>query len=226
MPVPGEDPELEALIERTLRDDMNVGVDGDGVRLLSERIQAYMSSENKRKNLVGEGFEDTLAGLLSRLPSVRSSYDILVRPPLHEIPGFYPPRGREKIRKVDLALVRRSDGWRVLVSCKWSVRSDREEQFRTDFEHYTRMESRNEGFDYVLITNEFDPARLDRACEMRRQNELMFTAVVHVNPEGPAEIYSAPVRGSRDRGGVANTLRHIQSGRLTSLRGWLESLDR
>ncbi len=225
MPMPGEDPELEALIEATIREHIGVEPTTQALRILSERIQTYMSSENKRKNLVGEGFEDTLAGLLRRIPSIAASHDVYVRPPLHDLPGFYPPRGDEKVRKVDLALVRREDQWRTLVSCKWSVRSDREEQFRTDFEHYTGMESRAQGFDYVLITNEFDPARLHRACEMRRQNARMFSHVVHVNPAGPREVYATPTQAARDRGGIASALEHIETGRLESLASWLTRLS-
>ena len=223
MPLPGEDPELELIIAEALA----FGAEPDPalVRLLSDRIQAYMSSENKRKNLVGEGFEDTLAALLVRTPDILNSHQVLARPALHSIPGFYPPRGREKVRRVDLALVRNTDGHRTLVSCKWSVRSDREEQFRTDHEHYSAKESAGQQFDYVLTTNEFDPARLDRACEMRRGNERMFSRVVHVNPAGVEAVYTAPTRTRRSlAGGMEKAISHIGTGRLTSLEDWLADL--
>lgn len=226
MPLPGEDLELEALIEETLNSGLGAAPPPDLVRHLSERIQAHMSSENKRKNLVGEGFEDTLAGLLRRLPGIGDAYDVLVRPALHDLPGFNRPRGGEKTRKVDLALVRRRDQWRVLVSCKWSVRSDREEQFATDFDTYARLEAEGSSFGYVLVTNEFDPARLAAACDMRRLNQNIFTDVVHVNPEGPRVVYELSAGGPARRasGGTARALDHISSGRVASLERWLSSL--
>jgi hypothetical protein len=54
---------------------------------------------------------------------------------------------------------------RTLVTAKWSVRADREEQFMSDFQAYERLESAGRDFGYVLITNEFDAARLRAACE-------------------------------------------------------------
>lgn len=226
MPLPGEDLELEALIKETLHDGMGAVPPPELIRVLSERIQAHISSENKRKNLVGEGFEDTLAHLLTRLPNVAGAHEIFVRPALHDLPGFNPPRGGEKTRKVDLALVRRQDQRRILVSCKWSVRSDREEQFATDFDTYARLEASGESFEYVLVTNEFDPARLAAACEMRRQNQAIFTNVVHVNPQGPRVVYEAPVLASRRQGnGTTKALTHIDSGRIASLERWISTLS-
>ena len=79
----------------------------------------------------------------------------------------------------------------------------------------------------MLVTNEFDPARLAAACEMRRQNALLFTSVVHVNPDGPRAAYAAPTRSSQrrgDRSGVARALAHADSGRLTGLAAWVAGL--
>lgn len=221
-PLPGEDPELERIITDTLRPWLTGQPTAEALRDLTERIQAHVGQENKRKNLVGEGFEDALAAVCSRVPGIGDRYDVLVRPVLHTLPGFNPPRGREKPRQVDLALVRRTDAWRVLVSAKWSVRSDREEQFTTDFEAYARLEAAGEDFGYVLVTNEFDPARLAAACDNRRQNAALFTDIVHVNPDGPRAAYAAPIpaRG----GGISRAVEHMESGRLASLESWLVGL--
>jgi hypothetical protein len=126
--------------------------------------------------------------------------------------------------QVDVALVRRADGHRTLVTCKWSVRSDRERQFVSDFADYSGQESASESWDYVLVTNEFDPARLARACDNRREGALIFSAVVHVSLEGPFAAYSAPVSVRGERGGVANARAHADSGRLSSLETWLARL--
>lgn len=225
MPLPGVDPDLERLITEALEHAYDVLPADDFVRNLTLEIQTYLSAENKRKNLVGEGFEDTLAWLLRRVPEISSQFDVYARPALHDLPGFHRPRGKDKVSKVDLALVRRADNYRVLVSCKWSVRSDREDQFDSDFEKYSGLESLGEEFRYVLITNEFDPARLASSCNRQRGNQRMFHDVVHVNPAGPLAVYATPVRNTRDGGGVAAAREHITSGRLLSLAGWLERLQ-
>jgi hypothetical protein len=224
LPEPGQDPELEAIITEVLEPYLHQPPSAEDLHRLTERINAYLRLENKRKNLLGEGFEDTLAALMRQIPSIGGAYNIHVRPWLHDLPGFYQPRARDKPPEVDVALVRRADGYRTLVTCKWSVRSDRERQFASDFADYSRQESANQSWDYVLVTNEFDPARLARACDNRRENALIFNAVVHVNLAGPSAAYSAPVRVSGERGGVANARAHAETGRLVSLEAWLARL--
>src|SRR5205807_337461 len=103
------------------------------------------------------------AFVMERLPA--TGLTVRARPLLHELPGFRaPPRG-EKARRVDLAVV--AGDRRVLVTAKWSVRADREEQFGVDFETYARLEDSGRDFEFVLVTNEFDAARLAAACERR-----------------------------------------------------------
>lgn len=226
LPEPGEDPELETIIVETLGAYLAAPPPAEVLRALTERIQAHVGQENKRKNLLGEGLEDTVAALLQRVAGVAETHEVRVRPLLHDLPGFRPPRTGTKPRQVDLALVHRASGQRTLVSCKWSVRSDREEQFASDFRDYAELEDAGRDFGYVWVTNEFDPARLAAACEMRRQNALLFTDIVHVNPDGPRAAYAVSARGSRrgDRSGIARVQGHIDAGRLTSLAAWTERL--
>lgn len=228
MPEPGQDPELEAIVADALAPYLAEAPPPPVMRALTERIQSHVGQENKRKNLVGEGFEDTAAALLRRLPGLAERHEVLVRPLLHELPGFRPPRAGSKKRQVDLALVDRVTGQRTLVSCKWSVRSDREEQFASDFRDYAELEDAGQDFGYVLVTNEFDPARLAAACDMRRQNAPLFTDVVHVNTDGPRAAYAAPARAGRrsdsESGGAARAVAHIDSGRLVSLDSWAQAL--
>src|SRR5207248_7121636 len=107
---------------------------------------------------------------------------------------FHPPAPTEKGKKVDLALL--WNGRRTLVSAKWSIRADREEQFKSDFDVYARLESAGQDFAYTLITNEFDAARLKAACENRRQNAPLFSHVVHINPAGVLAAYGGVGRDS------------------------------
>lgn len=136
---------------------------------------------------------------------------------LHDLQGFHRPSPNEKIKKVDLGLL--SKGFRTLVTAKWSIRADREEQFMSDFQTCERLESAGEDFAYVLVTNEFDAARLRAACERRRQNAPLFTQVVHINPVAVDVVY----REAQSEGAV--TLReHIAKGRLRSFDTWLTQL--
>jgi hypothetical protein len=73
-------------------------------------------------------------------------------------------------------------------------------------------------FGFVLVTNEFDAARLVAACERRAQNAALFSAVVHMNPSGPRAVYDRP------RGAAIKLHEHIERGRLISLEQWLTSL--
>jgi hypothetical protein len=215
-PEPGEDPAFESLIREEIGQWLSEPPP-EALRQLTQRIRMYFGQENKRKNLVGEGFEDVLAALIQRIPGA-SALRISGRPLLHSLPGFRPPPGIEKQRRVDVAIIGPADR-RVLVSAKWSIRADREEQFGVDFDAYARLENAGRDFDFVLITNEFDAARLSAACDRRRANATLFSAVVHVNPKGPLAAYGSDLRRSAKR-----LAEHIETGRLSSLEQWLESL--
>jgi hypothetical protein len=216
-PEPGEDPELAALIREGLTQWLHAAPPNDALRSLTDQIRSYLGQENRRKNLVGEGFEDVLTFLIARVPGA-DALEVRTRPLLEDLPGFHPPPGAEKPRRVDLAVVR-PDGRRELLTVKWSIRADREEQFGVDFEAYARLEAVGEDFGFVLVTNEFDAARLSAACERRRQNANLFSAVVDVNPAGPMAAY-----GSERRGAAGRLADHIDTGRLLSLEKWLASL--
>lgn len=89
----------------------------------------------------------------------------------------------------------------------------------SDFQTYERLESMGEDFAYVLVTNEFDAARLRAACERRRQNAPLFTHVVHINPAAVDVVY----RDAQSEGAAA-IREHIAKGRLTSFETWLVQL--
>jgi hypothetical protein len=216
-PEPGHDREFELLILDELKTWLPKAPPLEVMLKLTQRARAYFSQENKRKNLLGEGFEDVLAFLLDRLPGA-AKLKIRARPLLHELPGFRSPPRREKPRTVDLAILGPGKR-RTLLTVKWSIRADREEQFGVDFDAYARLESAGQDFDYVLVTNEFDAARLVAACERRRQNAKLFTSVVHINPQGPLAAY-----GKEGRGSALNLPKHVGNGRLMSLETWLRTL--
>lgn len=215
MPEPGEDPELEEIIREALRPWFREEPPPEALARLTQRIYEHTRLENKRKNLVGEGFEDVLAGVVGRLnaPGIES---LQARALLHEIPGFSSPAERAKAKKVDLVLLTRPASHRTLVTAKWSIRADREEQFESDFQAYATLERASRPFDYVLVTNEFDPARLAAACERQVLARYLFSAVVHVSTEALLAAYGPDLDRSFQR-----VEQHIAAGRLISLGGWL-----
>lgn len=78
----------------------------------------------------------------------------------------------------------------------------------------------------MFVTNEFDPARLMRACEALFRNNLMFDHVVHINTDGIRAAYGElPQAGARSGDSRRRVVEHIDSGRLISLERWLGTLS-
>ena len=215
-PKPGEDPELVEIVKGVLGKNLSLEPSMEQWRLLVQRVRQYLMLENKRKNLVGEGFEDVLAQVISRTcrtPEIK----VYTRHLLHDLPGFNRTRRGEKPNKVDVAVLR--PHMRTLVTAKWSVRADREKQFAADFGDYVNAESDGKAFEYVFVTNEFDPARLMRACEKLAHNAPLFTQVVHINTDALRATYGpAPEETMR------KVLRFVDDGRLIGFGPWLSML--
>ncbi len=221
-PEPGADPELNAIIRDSLAAYLTADPPPQTWHVVSQRVRQYLAVQNKRKNLVGEGFEDVLSQIVRR--ACRASIgEVFTRRLLYEIPGFNRARHGMKENKVDLAIVHPT--MRTIVTAKWSVRADREKQFPTEYEEYCNAESEGRKFEYVFVTNEFDPARLMRSCEVLFRNNLMFDHVVHINTDGLKAAYGQlPDREGRSSDSRRRVIRHIDSGRLISLERWLERL--
>jgi hypothetical protein len=233
MPMPGEDLELVAIVTEILGDYLVGDIPSEKWQMLVQRLRQHLGQENKRKNLVGEGFEDTIAEMIRRTPG-GANLDVRVRHLLHQLPGFNRARQGDKPNKVDVAVLR--PGRRTLITAKWSLRADREKQFKSEYAEYVQAESDRQQFDYVFVTNEFDPARLMRACEDLAGNAHMFTHVVHINPEAIQATYAAvpsPRRTRRrpprsgaieEEESMPKVLRFIETGRLMSFDRWLQAL--
>ncbi len=218
MPRPGEDPELVAIVREVLKDHLQDEPTSDKWRELVERVRQHVSLENKRKNLVGEGFEDVIAEIVRRT-STAGTAEVRTRQLLQTIPGFANERKGEKPNKVDLIVLGSDQHRPRLVTAKWSIRADREKQFQTEFTSYLNAKSDNKPFDYVLVTNEFDPARLVRACEFMAANAHMFSEVVHINTSGLVAAY-----GPGPEDSMKKVIEYVQSGRLISLEKWLSRI--
>ena len=187
-----------------------------------QRIRQYLALDNKRKNLVGEGFEDVLAQVLQRTCR-RDDIQVRTRQPLSDIRGFHTQLAGAKPNKVDISVVRPSS--RTLVTAKWSVRADREKQFVTDFAEYVTARSDHQPFEYVFVTNEFDPARLMRACELPSGHSYMFTHVVHISTDAIKATYGLSGDERGEAASMQRVLKHIDDGRLISLSQWISKLS-
>jgi hypothetical protein len=225
MPLPGDDPELVDIVTTALGIDP-VLVPDVAARTLVELVYTHFSLENKRKNLLGRGFEDTLAALICQLEG-HERWEIATRVDIGAIPGFLSHGAQLKRTEVDLALWERDGDRRILVSSKWSVRADRERQFDSDFEDYSKANA-GSPFEYILLTNEFDAARLDASCGKVRGNQHLFTKVVHVQPEAVLVAYGReadmPAPGATTRRKARLLRGHLESGRMVPLAKWLQDL--
>ena len=218
MPVPGDDPELRGLIEPLLPEGPGRPSD-EVVRNILRKVRTYIASENKRKNLLGRGFEDVLAGVLSRIEGAPAVFGAQV--PIESIPGFRAPRSGDKTEKVDL-WVGPEPARRVLVSAKWSVRADREKQMRGDFLTYVAANSVRAPFEFVWVTNEFDPARLVANATNTEGNRYLLDAVVHVSVDALGVVHEL---GNPSLKGTPARLKElVAGGRIISLADWLQGL--
>lgn len=220
-PRPGEDPELIFIVKDALGLHLGSEPSPEVWNRLVQRVRQYLALDNKRKNLVGEGFEDVIAQIIQRT-SPCDDLQVFTRKALHDLPGFNRVRVGDKPNKVDVAVIRPSR--RILVTAKWSVRADREKQFITDFTDYVNAESDRKPFEYVFVTNEFDPARLVRACEQLVGNALMFKHVVHINTDSIRATYSQSEDGKNEAASMQRVLKYIEEGRLISLEQWIKKL--
>ena len=235
MPRPGEDKDLADLVREALAGFLTAEPSADAWQALIERLFTHFGQENKRKNLLGRGFEDTLAAIIAKLPGA-DDWEIRTRVPVSSVPNFNPQDSGEKLAEVDLAMWQKGRPMprRVVVTVKWSIRADRERQFGGDFADYAAYNSAQGGpFDHILVTNEFDAARLKWSCEQTSGHSWLFKHVVHVNPDGVLVAYArkadpppTPPRLNKQGRPVRVDASHhlrgfIADERLTSLETWL-----
>ena len=220
-PRPGEDPELVSIVRDALGPHLDSEPSPEVWDALVQRVRQYLALENKRKNLVGEGFEDVIAQVIQRTCR-RDDIKVFTRRALHELPGFNRARAGDKPNKVDVAIIR--PNIRTLVTAKWSVRADREKQFVTDFTDYVNAESDRQPFEYVFVTNEFDPARLVRACEQLVGNSLMFKHVVHISTDAVRATYGDVSNERTEAASMQRVIKYIDQGRLIGFGQWMSEL--
>lgn len=226
-PLPGADPEIQRIIGETLKPYLSSQPPDDVFGAIAERLREYWKQENKRKNLLGEGFEDVLGAVVSA--AARAGISARTRTSIADVVGFYAPGPKDKATKVDLVIEHPNWARPALVNVKWSIRADREDQLWDDFKEYVRFDRDHRGFDHYLVTNEFDPARLNAVCDRREANSHVFKNVVHINTDGVLAAYcpalAAPQEAQREKragdSSVERVRQQVQQRRLISLSQWL-----
>jgi hypothetical protein len=176
-------------------------------RDLVAKARFYYTVERKRQNVLGEGFEDLLHLLLTRVANVPDAA-IRVRKKADQLPGFATSVAR-RIESPDIAIVQ-GERTAVLASVKWSLRHDRQKQLSDELDCYVSLLSQPQFPQYVLVTNEYDPGRLVNVVERLQSGGHHVDRVYHMNLE---LLLGALGRhaGVRDLQGL------VDDGRLRSL---------
>lgn len=186
---PEVESELIAVIAEVLRGE---GIVDDRARPLARKIESlsrdFFTIGNKRKNALGEGFEDLLYMLLIRVAHI-SPERIALRKPVSQLPGFR----RAPVRRAgtradrephpDIALIE-GGITHVITSAKWSMRQDRETQFQAEYTAYQMNKTQSTELRFALITNEFDVARLNNVARAMPGGAggYIFHQIYHINP--------------------------------------------
>jgi len=229
-PLPGADPEIERIIGDALKPYFSTQPPEHVFDTVAERLREYWKQENKRKNLLGEGFEDVLAAVVKA--ACVAGIQARTRISIADVAGFHPLGAKDKATKVDVIVENPQWTRPALVNVKWSIRADREDQLWDDFKEYVRFDRDQRGFDHYLITNEFDPARLNAVCDRREANNFIFKQVVHINTDGvlaaygppPAAVQNAEQAKRAADSSMQRVRQQVQQGRLISLSQWLAGL--
>jgi hypothetical protein len=182
--------ELTAAIEALLRGD---GLSDERAKVLARQIEGlsrdFFTVGNKRKNALGEGFEDLLMILLGRVSNIPAD-KLALRTPVSKLPGFRRApilkkgEKREREPHPDIAMV---DGGitHVIVTAKWSMRQDRETQFQAEYTSYQMHKVQSTELRFALITNEFDLARLKNVARAMPGGAggYIFHNIYHIAPD-------------------------------------------
>jgi len=187
---PETESELIGAISKLLHDE---GLTAARSRALAREIETlsreFFTMGNRRKNALGEGFEDLLYLLLQRVSKIPDE-QIALRKPVSELPGFRraPPRRAgvraERQPHPDIAIIER-DITHVITTAKWSMRQDRETQFQAEYTAYQRNKTQQTELRFALITNEMDVARLNNVARAipGGAGGYIFHNIYHINPE-------------------------------------------
>jgi hypothetical protein len=223
---PLADPEIESELIQALTNLFQTnGVTPEQARELARNAEAlsrdYFTIGNKRKNALGEGFEDLLYLLLRRVSRVPED-KIALRHAVSKLPGFrktpaaVSARRGERQPHPDIAILE-SGVTHIITTAKWSMRQDRETQFHAEFSAYQLNKVQPTELEFALITNEFDVARLNNVARAipGGAGGYVFHTIYHINPD-------LLVKAQGDR--IGKVQHWIGAGKIQSLADFLRKM--
>ena len=193
---------------------------------LAQRIELkarhFFTIGNKRKNALGEGFEDLLEILLTKASGIPPDR-IKTRTPVSQMPGFRraPPKAKggrtPREPRPDIAVIEGSIT-HVIATAKWSLRQDRETQLASEYQAFQMNKTQPTELRYALITNEFDLARLRNVCDAipGGAGGYIFHNVYHVALPLLQETHGARFEPLQP---------YVQIGKLASLSDFLDDMQ-
>jgi hypothetical protein len=143
------------------------------------RTPAYQGVQ--RQNPLGVAFPVLVRHIMQSFGNNAVSYDLEV-PAQTIFPGIIVP-GRSPNPKIDI-VVRNDSHVKAVISCKWSLRHDRLNDISNECPTYKQAASwTRTKIDYLVITNEYDPARLNKLLD-----DSCVDALVHVHKPLPTTV--------------------------------------
>jgi hypothetical protein len=135
----------------------------------------------QRQNPLGIAFPVLICNILQTFGNKKVKYDLEV-PAQTIFPGITVP-GRSQNPKIDI-VVSNQNRTKAIISCKWSLRHDRLNDISNECPTYKQAAfvTRNT-IDYLVITNEYDPARLNKLL-----GDSCVDALVHVHKALPVNV--------------------------------------
>jgi hypothetical protein len=135
----------------------------------------------QRQNPLGTAFAGVVKHILERFGNPAIAYELEVEA-TSVFPGIAFP-GRSSTPSIDI-LARRSNLPRVVISVKWSLRHDRINDITNECPIYKAAALwSHTPFDFYVVTNEYDPARLEKILRDTCVNGLVHVhapAVTHI----------------------------------------------
>ncbi len=135
----------------------------------------------QRQNPLGIAFPVLICYILQKFGNKKVNYELEV-PAQNVFPGIKVP-GRSTNPKIDI-VVRNQSYVKAIISCKWSLRHDRLSDISNECPTYKQAASfTRTKIDYLVITNEYDPARLNKLLD-----DSCVDALIHVHKPLPTTV--------------------------------------
>lgn len=135
----------------------------------------------QRQNPLGIAFPVLICHVLRTFGNNAVSYELEI-PAQSIFPSIVVP-GRSPNPKIDI-VVRNQNHIRAIISCKWSLRHDRLNDISNECPTYKQAASwTRTQIDYLVTTNEYDPARLNKLLA-----DSCVDALIHVHKHLPTNI--------------------------------------